>query len=145
VRIKDHMMQHVTKQKSAMYRRASKRVLKKLNGVFESNRKELTESAHNIVDKLQKDFEMILSNSEMLEASEVARDHIRGVLQGVDARFGSILFGELMEVDPAQPPVCEPQQLPDVSMVDVDTAPGEVAEAAEAIPSVEDVYMDTAL
>lgn len=145
MRIKDHMMQHVTKQKSAMYRRASKRVLKKLNGVFESNRKELTESAHNIVDKLQKDFEMILSNSEMLEASEVARDHIRGVLQGVDARFGSILFGELMEVDPAQPPVCEPQQLPDVSMVDVDTAPGEVAEAAEAIPSVEDVYMDTAL
>jgi hypothetical protein len=144
-RIKDIMQRNVVKHKNAMYRRASKRVLNELNKIFESNSKEMADSAHTIVEGLQKDFEMILINSEMIEASEVARDHIRGILQGVDARFGSILSGELMEVNPAQPPVCEPQQLPDVSMADVDTAPGEVTEAAEAIPSVEDVYMDTAL
>lgn len=145
MRIKDHMMQHVTKQKSAMYRKACKRVLKELHKVFESNRNELTDSAHTIIEDLQKDFEMILSNSEMLEASEIARDHIRGVLQGVDARFGSILSGELMEVEPVQPPVTEPQQLPDVGMADIDSTPSEVVEAAEAVPSVEDVAMGTAL
>lgn len=125
-----------------MYRRASKRVLKEVNKIFESNGKEMMDSVDVIVVRLQKDFEMLLSNSEMIEASEVARDHIRGVLQGVDARFGSILSREPIEVDSAQPPACEPQQLPDVSMTDAETASGEVI---EAVPSVEVVATDTAM
>lgn len=140
------MMQHVNKQKMGIYRKASKRVLKELNKVFESNREELTDSAHTIIEGLQKNFEMILRNSEMLEASEVVRDHIRGILQGVDARFGSILSGSggPMEVDSAQPLAYEPQQLPDVSVTDAEPAS---LEAKEAAPSGqgEDVAMDTAL
>jgi hypothetical protein len=143
IRIKEHMRKHITKEKTRMYRKASNRVQKELGRVFEANRKELTESSHNIVAEMQKDFELILSNSEVLEASEVARDHIRGVLQGVDARFGSILAGKLVEVGPAQPHVAEPQQLVGVSMADVDTVPGGAAEAAEAVASAENVAMDT--
>lgn len=135
-------MNHINKQRNAIYRKASKRVLKALMDMFETNRQEMEDSTHTIVTGLQKDFEMILSNSEMLEASEVARDHIRGVLQGVDARFGSILGGEPMEVDPAQPPVCKPQHLPEMNTVDAELAPGD---AAETVPVNEDVPMDTAL
>lgn len=139
-------MNHIDKQKNAMYRKASKRVLEVLRDMFETNRLEMEESTHTIVTGLQKDFEMILSNSEMLEASEIARDHIRGVLQGVDARFGPILYTEPMEIDLAQPPVCEPQQLPEMSMADAEPAPGEAAQtvAAETVPFNEDVAMDTA-
>lgn len=129
------MLDHVNKKKSAMYRKASKRVLKELNKVFESQRKEMTDSAHTIVTGLQKDFEMILSNSEMLEASEVAREHMRGVLEEVDARFLTILGGEPTEVDTTQPLKSEPQQLPDVSMADVGATPGEnLGEAADGNP-----------
>lgn len=102
------MQRNIAKNKNAMYRRASNRVLEEVKKIFESNGKEMTDSADVIVERLQKDFEMLLSNSEMIEASEVARDHIRGILQAVDARFGSILSGEPMEVDSAQPPACEP-------------------------------------
>lgn len=128
-----------------MYRKATKRVLKELMDMFETNRQEMEDSTHTIITGLQKDFEMILSNSEMLEASEVARDHIRGVLQGVDARFVSILSGEPMEVNTVQPPVCQPQQPPDMSMAGVEAAPGEAAEtvATETVPLVEGVAMDT--
>lgn len=136
------MLQHINKQKSSMYRRASKRALKDLNNSFESNCKEMTDSAHAIVAALQKDFEMILNNSEMLEASEVARDHIRSVLEGVDTRFGTILGIEPMEVDPAQPRECESQQLADASMADVGATPGEPVEAGP--PGVAE-DMDTTL
>lgn len=125
-----------------MYRKASKRVLKELTKIFESNRKEMVDSAHGIVASLQQDFEMILSNSEMLEASEVARDHVRGILESVDSRFGSILCSGPMEVDPAQPLECEPQQLADASMADDGATP---RDAVEAIPIDEDVAMDTPL
>ncbi|KAG8156694.1 hypothetical protein KVR01_013485 [Diaporthe batatas] len=141
-RIKDIMQRNVAKNKNAIYRRASKRVLKEVNKIFESNGKEMMDSVATIVERLQKDFEMLLSNSTMIEASEVARDHIRDVLQGVDTRFGSILSGEPMEVDSAQPPACEPQQLPNGGMTDVEPASGGATEAA---PSGEDVALDTAL
>ncbi|KAI7787974.1 tat pathway signal sequence [Diaporthe eres] len=140
LRIKSLMLQRINKHKSALYRKASKRVLKELNKIFESNRKELTDSVHTVVAGLQTDFEMILSNSEMLEASEVARDHIRSVLEGVDARFGAVLGSEPMEVDPAQPPECEPQQLADASMADVGAT---TSEAIEAGPMGEAGEMDT--
>lgn len=136
------MMNHINKQRNAIYRKASKWVLKVLMDMFETNRQEMEDSTYTIVMGLQKDFEMILSNSEMLEASKVAWDHICGVLQGVDAQFGSILGGELMEVDPAQPPVCKPQHLPEINIVNAELTPGDVA---ETVPVNEDVPMDTAL
>lgn len=142
MRIKALMHQHVNKKKSLMYRKASKRVSKELNKVFESNRKEMTDSIHTIVAELQNDFENILCNSEMLEVSEVARDHIRGVLEGVDERFGAVLGVEPMEVDAVQPPEYETQQLPDASMADVGDAPGE---AIEAGPTGDAGAMDTTL
>lgn len=125
-----------------MYRKASKRVLKDLNKAFESNRREMAESAHTIVAALQKDFEMILSNCEMLEVSEVARDHIRKVMEGVDTRFADILGNEPMKVDPTEPAECEHQKREDVSMAAVDAPP---AEAAEAVPVSEARAIDTAL
>lgn len=129
------MLMRVNKQKNAMYRKAGKRVLRELNKGFESKRKEMADAVRTTVAELQKDFEMILSNSEMLEVSEVARDHVRGILEGVDERFGAILGSEPMEVDP-------PQQLPDASMADVGTNPDEAVEAG--VPG-EAVDMDTPL
>ncbi|KAK7733744.1 hypothetical protein SLS63_004529 [Diaporthe eres] len=140
LRMKAHMTSHVQKNKNAIYRNATKRVMAELKKIFESNRKELQDRAHEIVDRLEGDFRIVISSSEMIEASEVAREHIRSVLCKVDAQFKEPEDPEPMEVAPVQPPEREPQQLADVSMADVGATPGE---AVEAGPTGEAGEMDT--
>lgn len=110
---------HIQKNKSAIYQKASRRVIRDLDKLFESNRKEMEKSAHYLVDGLENDFRMIISSSEMIEESEVAREHIRGVLYEVDSKFEKILCMDRMDVDTAQSSQNMPQT---VSAVPV--APG---------------------
>ncbi|ROW14908.1 hypothetical protein VPNG_03302 [Cytospora leucostoma] len=101
LRMKEHMMKHVSKNKSSIYRKASQHVMKDLEKLFETNRKEMEETVHYIVDVLEGDFRTIISSSEMIEASAVARDHIRGVLCEVDSQFEKVLCMEQTATDPA--------------------------------------------
>lgn len=127
--MKTHMANHVQKNKTVIYRKSTNRVMDELKKIFEKNRKELQKEAHDIVDRLEADFRIVISSSEMIEASEVAREHIRGVLCTVDKQFKEIEDAEPVEVAPSQPPEREPQQLADVSMADVGAIPGEAVEA----------------
>lgn len=85
-----------------MYRKASQRVIRDLDKLFESNRKEMVKATHYLVDGLEGNFHMIISSSEMIEASEVARDHIRGVLYEIDPKFEKVLCMDQMDFDPVQ-------------------------------------------
>lgn len=140
--MKTHMANHIQKNKTTLYRKATNRVMDELKKIFEKNRKELQKEAHEIVDRLEADYRIVICSSEMIEASEVAREHIRSVLCKVDAQFKEIEGPEPMEVAPAQPPEREPQQLADVSMADAGADPGE---AVEAGPPGEAGDMDTTL
>lgn len=100
--MREIMGKHIQKNKSAIYRKSSQRVMKDLDKLFESNRKEMEKAAHYLVDGLERNFRMIISSSEMIEASEVARDHIRGVLYEVDSKFETVLCMDQMDTDPAQ-------------------------------------------
>lgn len=100
--MKEHMMRHASRNKSNIYRKASQRVMKDLDKLFEANRQEMEETAHYLVDVLEGDFRTIISSSEMIEASAVARDHIRGVLYEVDSQFEKVLCAEQAATDPAQ-------------------------------------------
>lgn len=100
--MKEIMGNSVKKNKNAIYRKASQRVSRELDKLFESNRKELEKAAHYLVDGLEGNFRMIISSPEIIEASEVARDHIRGVLYDVDSQFEKVLGMGQMDVDPAQ-------------------------------------------
>lgn len=138
--MKSHMTSYIQKNKYQIYRKATNRVMDELKKIFESNREELQKKAHDIVDRLEGDFRIVISSSEMIEASEVAREHIHGVLCKVDAQFKELEDSEPTEVAPVQPPEREPQQLADVSMADVGATPGE---AVEAGPTGEAGEMDT--
>lgn len=140
--MKEHMIVHVRKNKTAIYRKATNRVMDELKKIFESNLKKLQKEAHEIIDRLEKDYTVVISSSEMIEASAVAREHIRSVLLKVEAQFKEIEGPEPMEVDPAQPSESEPQQLADASMADVGATAGE---AAEPGLTGEDIAMDTVL
>ncbi|KUI65367.1 Nuclear GTPase SLIP-GC [Cytospora mali] len=100
--IKEHMLNHVRKSKSTIYRKANHRVMKELDKLLESNSKEVEETAHSLVKQVEADYRTIISSSEMIEASEVARDYIRGVLYEVDSQFEKVLCMEQMDVDPSQ-------------------------------------------
>lgn len=95
---------------------------------FENNRKELKETSHEIVSLLTADFQIVISSSEMLEASEVAREHIRGVLHKVDARFEALLCTEPMDLDSIQPADAVPQQSSIAGNADVGDTTGELVE-----------------
>lgn len=140
--MKAHMAKHMQKNKTAIYRKATSRVMDEVKKIFESNSKQLEKEAHGIVDRLEADFRTVISSSEMIEASEVAREHIRSVLLKVDKQFKEIECPEPMEIDTAKPPESEPQQLTDTSMADVGASPGEAVEAA---PTGEAGAMDTNL
>lgn len=140
--MKAHMATHIQKNKTQIYRKATNKVMEEVKKIFETNRKELQKEAHNIVDRLEKDYGIVISSSEMIEASEVAREHIRGALVHVDSQFKEIEGPESMAVDSAQHPESEAQQLPDTSMADVGASPGE---AGEAGPTGEAGAMDTTL
>lgn len=140
--MKDHMDAHVRKNKNAIYRKANNRVIEELKKIFETNRKELQEEAHDIVDRLETDYGIVVSSSQMIEASLVAREHIQGVLRTVDAQFKELEGPELMQVAVAQPPEYEPQQLQDVDMVDLGATPDEIV---EAVPVGDTGAMDTTL
>lgn len=103
------MGKHIGKNKSAIYRKASQRVIRDLDKLFEFIRKEMNEAAHYLVDGLEGNFRMIISGSEIIEASEVARDHIRDVLYEVDSHFEKVLCMDQMDVDPAQSSQAMPQ------------------------------------
>lgn len=138
--MKAHMTSHIQKNKNVIYRKATNRVMDELKKIFEKNRKELEKEAHDIVDRLEADYRIVICSSEMIEASEVAREHIRSVLCKVDAQFKELEDPEPMEVAPVQPPEREPQQLADMSMADVGATP---SEAVEAGPTGEAGEMDT--
>lgn len=140
--MKAHMAKHMQKNKTAIYRKATSRVMDEVKKIFESNSKQLEKEAHDIVDRLEADFRTVISSSEMIEASEVAREHIRSVILKVDKQFKEIECPEPMEIDAAQPPESEPQQLPVTSMADVGASDGE---AIEAGPTGEAGAMDTTL
>lgn len=140
--MKAHMANHVHKNKTAIYRKATNKVMEEVKKIFESNRKELEKEAHNIVDRLEKDYGIVISSSEMIEASEVAREHIRGALVHVDTQFKEIEGPDSMEVDTALHPQSETQQLPIANMADVGASPGE---AVEAGPTGEAEAVDTTL
>lgn len=140
--MKAHMATHTQKNKTQIYRKATNKVMEEVKKIFETNRKELQKEAHNIVDRLEKDYALVISSSEMIEASEVAREHIRSVLLKVDKQFKEIECPEPMEIDTAQPSEGEPQLLPDTSMADVGASPGE---AVEAGPTGEAGTVDTTL
>lgn len=130
--MKAHMATHILKNKMQIYRKATNKVMEEVKKIFETNRKELQKEAHNVVDRLEKDYGIVISSSEMIEASEVAREHIRGALVHVDSQFKEIEGPELMAVDSVQHPESETQQLPDTSMADVGASPGEANEAGPA-------------
>lgn len=100
---------HIHKNKSTIYRKASQRVMRDLDRLFESNRKDMDKAARHLVDGLENNFRMIISSSEMIEASEVARDHVRGVLYEVDSQFEKVLCMDQMGVDPAKSSRAIPQ------------------------------------
>ncbi|KUI59553.1 Nuclear GTPase SLIP-GC [Cytospora mali] len=100
--IKEHMLIHVRKSKSTIYRKANHRVMKELDKLLESNSKEIEETAHSLVKQVEADYRTIISSSEMIEASEVVRDHVLGVLYEVDSQFEKVLCMEQMDVDPSQ-------------------------------------------
>lgn len=127
--MKERMNKYVQKNKYQLYRKATNRVMEELKKIFESNRKQLEKEAHDIVDRLEADFRTVISSSEMIEASEVAREHIRSVLRKVDAQFEELSREEPIEVEAAKPPESEPQQLPDASMTDVGATSDEMVEA----------------
>lgn len=156
--MKEHMATHVRKNKSPIYRKATNQVMNELKKIFESNRKELQKEANHMIDRLEKDYRIVIASSEMIEASQVAREHIRSVLVEVDAQFKEVDCPEPMEVDTAQPPEGEPQQLPDASMAGVGVTPGEThgeshgespgespGEAVDAGPTGEAGAMETTL
>lgn len=140
--MKAHMATHIQKNKMQIYRKATNKVMEEVKKIFETNRKELQKEAHNVVDRLEKDYGIVISSSEMIEASEVAREHIRGALVHVDSQFKEIEGPESMVVGNAQHPESETQQLPDTSMADVGASPGE---AGEAGPTGEAGAMDTTM
>ncbi|ROW12852.1 hypothetical protein VMCG_00483 [Cytospora schulzeri] len=115
-RIKEIMTMHVDKNKRIIYRKASQRVTRDLDKLFESNRKEMEEGAHSIVDDLEADYRQVISNSEMIEASVVARDHIRGVLYEVDSQFEKVLCMDQMDFDHAQSSRTMPQTASAISV-----------------------------
>lgn len=144
--MKEHMASHVKKNKSPIYRKATNHVMNELKKIFESNRKELQKEAHHMVDRLEKDYRIVIASSEMIEASQVAREHIRSVLVEVDSQFKEVDCPEPMEVGTAQPPESVPQQLPDASMADVGETPGEIpGEAVNAGPTGEAGATETTL
>lgn len=96
------MLTHIRKNKSTIYRKASQRVIKDLDRFFESKRKKMKKAAHYLVDVLVGDYRTIILSSEMLEASEMAREHIHGVLYEVDSQYDKVLCMEHMNVDSAQ-------------------------------------------
>lgn len=140
--MKAHMAKHMQKNKTAIYRKATTRVMDEVKKIFDLNCKELEREAHDIVDRLEADFRVVISSSEMIEASEVARQHIRSVLLKVDKQFEEVDWPEPIEIDTAQPPESEPQQLPDASVADVGATPSEVVETG---PTGEAGDMDTTL
>ncbi|KAK7740576.1 hypothetical protein SLS53_005421 [Cytospora paraplurivora] len=133
LRMKECMMKHVSKNKSSIYRKASQHVTKDLERLFESNRKEMEETVHYIVDVLEGDFRTIISSSEMIEASAVARDHIRGVLYEVDSQFEKVLCMEHSVADPAHTSQDVSQDMPAVAVASdapqIDTSEGMVVDS----------------
>lgn len=108
-RMREIMGNHIRENKNNIYRKASQRVKRNLDRLFETNRKNMDKAARYLVDGLENNFRMVISSSEMIDASDVARDHIRGVLHEIDSQFEKVLCMDQMDVDPAKPSQAIPQ------------------------------------
>lgn len=104
-----------------------------LGKIFETNREELGEQAHDIVDKLETDFRFIISGSEKHEAEETARSQTRDLLHEVDVKFEALASAESMRVSRAQHAESEPQQDSAAGMTDVGNEADETSEAGDPL------------
>ena len=138
--MKDHMRKHTSKNKHSIYRKTSKRVMKSLDGIFESSRSKMDETVHRLVDFLEGDFRTVILSSKMLEVSEVAevardpiRERIRVILYEIESQFEEIPYTEQMDLDD----VHLPQPVPQAVSVDavVPSAPHAAASEGMALDS----------
>ncbi|KAK2605099.1 hypothetical protein N8I77_007970 [Diaporthe amygdali] len=142
LRMKGHMLNHVQEGRNAIYGQANARVIEDLKKIFEANRKELEDTAHNIVENLETDFRSIISNSKKIQAAEMAQAHVRGVLDEADARFEALMSIEPTYVNHVQDAESDSHQLSSASMGDVVI---DTDEASEAGTTVDAGAMDTAM
>ncbi|KAL1880627.1 hypothetical protein Daus18300_001238 [Diaporthe australafricana] len=142
MRMKTHMSTHIHKKKDAIYREATNRVMSELKGILQANRNQLVMKAHNIIDLLEADFKTVISSTAKVEATEVARGHIRAILQNVDVQFEELLCTEPMDVDSVQLTDAVPQQSSIMGNAGVGDTTGELVETGSM---AEPGAMDTGL
>ncbi|KAJ9154757.1 Nuclear GTPase SLIP-GC [Pleurostoma richardsiae] len=105
--MKKIMENYVEKVRTKLYRNAAAKVRTELERGFRDVGSDATAKLREIVSTMGKDYKSVILGSEIIEASHMARDHIRQLLPTVDSRFRDVLGFEIRNADSKDVPLAQ--------------------------------------